>query len=336
MPLFHELIRELFMRMAYLALSIPAICLAQAQGQPRLVIDAMNYDFGEIAPGAKVTHRFKASNAGTAPLTIVNLNPSCGCTSTLLGKKVLAPGESTELEVSFNSIGQSGTVHKSVQVVSDDPANPNLNLTFVAEILPGVIANTKWVLFPDLVRTDHRKAVVKFRSSTGQPIHATDVTLSEAPWLGVTTREVDTGLWVEFELLAQRLPMGKLTGIDTVDVHVVNPAPSIINLSVRWDQRPPVVITPEKVTWVGTAGRELSTTVVLRHRESKAFRIINIRTSQPLLKVTGIAAKAATTQTFKVVLSADAEPGTQDNKVFVTLDTPGHPELEIRVLSSLL
>ena len=126
------------MRLTFLALLVPAICMAQTVGQPRLRLDEPHYEFGRIAPGATVTHRFKASNEGDRPLTISRLNPSCGCTSTLVGKSTLAPGESTELEVTFNAAGHPGLNQKSVEVVSDDPTQPVQTLSFGAEVMQDI------------------------------------------------------------------------------------------------------------------------------------------------------------------------------------------------------
>ena len=58
-------------------------------------------------------------------------------------------------------------------------------------------------------------------------------------------------------------------------------------------------------------------------------------TSNPLLTVTGIRPGAAVRQEVQVQFSSKATPGVYDERAFLTLDTPGHPELEIRVAASL-
>jgi hypothetical protein len=323
------------MRLVHLALFMPAICLAQAPSQPRLNLPEPSYDFGKIPPGQKVTHRFKATNAGTAPLTITQVNPGCGCTSSVVGKDTLAPGESTELEVSFDPAGMRGLAQKSVQVLSNDPVEPSQVITFQADVLPAVVASTDQVQFTGLVRRDRRKASVKLESETGQPIRVTNVELSPAPWLGVTTREVGNDAWVDFDLLARRLPAAKLSGVDTVTLHVANLGPSTVQLSVRWERLPPVTATPGKIAWAEPAGRELRAAVVLQARQGRPFRILSARTSNPLIRVAGFQHPAASRQEVQLILSDQAKPGTYDEKAFFTLDTPGHPEMEVRIVASL-
>jgi len=323
------------MRLALLALFLPAICLAQSAGQPRLSLDPRSYDFGRIAPAQPVTHAFKASNSGSAPLTITKVNPSCGCTSSVVGQRTLAPGESTLLEVTFNPAGYRGMARKSVQVLSNDPLEPDQAITFDVEVLPAVLPSTEQVLFTDLVPKDRRKASVKLETENGQPILVTHADLSPAPWLGVVTRPEGKDQWVDFDLLAHRLPANKLSGLDTVILHVSNPEPSDIKLTVRWERRAPVVATPDKVAWAETAGQDLRAALVLKDRQNHPFRILSARTSNPLLTVTGIRPGAAVTQQVQVLLSAKAKPGVYDERAFLTLDTPGHPEFEIRVAASL-
>src|SRR5208283_709756 len=118
------------MRIPALVILAPVICMAQPA--PHISFDAVDFDFGKISADAKVTHRYKVTNTGQAPLNITGVNPACGCTSTVLGKCTLGPGEGTEIEVTFNPAGYQGPAHKSIQVVSDDPATPRVFLTFQA------------------------------------------------------------------------------------------------------------------------------------------------------------------------------------------------------------
>jgi len=323
------------LRKAHFLLAVPAICLAQAPAQSRLVLDATDHDFGKLAPGTAVTHRFKATNGGNAPLTINHLSPSCGCTSTVVGKSFLLPGESTELEVTFNPEGQSGLVHKSVRVESDAAVDPIQTLTFQAEVLPDILPSTTTVRFQDLLRADHRKASVRLSSGTAKGISLSDVDLSEAPWLGVATREEGRDLWVDFELLASRLPKDKLHGDDTVRLHVSNPNPSEVNLTVHWELRAPVLAVPGRIAWAGPAGQDRSMAVRLNSRNRKPFRILSARTSNPLIQVSAPSPKAAPSQAIQVRMLPSAPAGVYEDSVTLTLDTPGRPVFEFRVSAAL-
>lgn len=94
-----------------------------------------HYDFGKIKAGEKVIHDFVIQNKGGDTLKINNVQAGCGCTAAKPGKNILLPGESTKINVKFDSNGRKGKQNKTVNVNSNDKANPNLLLTFTADII---------------------------------------------------------------------------------------------------------------------------------------------------------------------------------------------------------
>lgn len=83
------------------------------------------FDFGNISQGDIVEHVFVFTNTGNAPLVISNAKGSCGCTVPNYARETaIAPGESSEMTVRFNSRGKSGNQIKSVTVYSNAQNNP--------------------------------------------------------------------------------------------------------------------------------------------------------------------------------------------------------------------
>ena len=323
------------MRGLLLAMAVSVAGVAVDAPRPRLTADAVFHDFGRVAADGQVSHRFKLGNSGAAPLNIGRVRHSCGCTSTLLGKQILAPGESTELEVGFNGLGQSGLVTKTVTVESNDPVSPAVVLTFQADLPGDVKAIPDQVLFQDLQPGARRKLSVKLVSSQGRPIRVGSVDLSEAPWLGVATREEQDAAYVDLDLRAAHLPMGKLAGTDTIALHLFSPSASIVHLDVRWEKRARITAKPAKVVWAQAAGQPLAAWVTVSQHGGQPFRILSARTSNPLVQVLELPVVSASRHRFRVVLGEAATPGHYDEKVTLSLDAADQPELELRV-SALL
>jgi hypothetical protein len=76
------------------------------------------HDFGKIKQGVPVTHEFKFTNSGKAPLIIVNAQPSCGCTTPDWTKTPVGPGESGFIKATFNA-GVAGPFNKTVTVTAN-------------------------------------------------------------------------------------------------------------------------------------------------------------------------------------------------------------------------
>ena len=92
------------------------------------------YDFGTIKDGEIVTHTFRFRNTGDVPLVIQNASASCGCTVPEKPEAPIAPGQTGEIKVRFDSSNKLGSTNKTVTVTANtDPAISFLMLKGVVE-----------------------------------------------------------------------------------------------------------------------------------------------------------------------------------------------------------
>lgn len=80
--------------------------------------DSESFDFGKIKQGEPVTHEFKFTNAGSVPMIITNVAPSCGCTSPDWTKEVIPPGGKGFIKATYNA-ASPGAFNKSLTVTSN-------------------------------------------------------------------------------------------------------------------------------------------------------------------------------------------------------------------------
>lgn len=98
-----------------LSLALPAQPAAGALSWDTLAIDRVA---ALGAPSEDVTFHFR--NSGNAPVTIIYIQTSCGCTTAALDKQVYAPGESGDLKVTYRFGGQVGPQEKAISVTTSD------------------------------------------------------------------------------------------------------------------------------------------------------------------------------------------------------------------------
>jgi uncharacterized cupredoxin-like copper-binding protein len=106
----------------------------QKANAPKASFQKETHDFGTITEGETVKTEFTIKNEGKSDLQILKTKATCGCTATDPEKKVLKPGESTNINVSFNSTGKEGNQTKQITVVTNDPERPTVKLTIKANI----------------------------------------------------------------------------------------------------------------------------------------------------------------------------------------------------------
>jgi uncharacterized cupredoxin-like copper-binding protein len=92
------------------------------------------WDFGQVKEGEVLKHEFILKNDLRITMNITRVDTSCGCTASKVKKKVLAPGESTTLEVNFNSKGRSGPTQQFVYVQTDNLDKPVIRFKIKADV----------------------------------------------------------------------------------------------------------------------------------------------------------------------------------------------------------
>lgn len=95
-----------------LALVVPIVLfLRTAQLRAELECPQPGVDKGEVRSGLSLSHRFSVSNRGPESLEVTDVRPSCGCLAPKLEKRILQPGESTELLLEVNTLTQPAGLH---------------------------------------------------------------------------------------------------------------------------------------------------------------------------------------------------------------------------------
>jgi len=101
---------------------------------PRIQMQELTFDFGEIYQLAEVTHEFPFTSTGKSTLTIGAITASCGCAVVTPSKKDFAPGEQGIIKVVFNSLRYRDRVSKHIYVDTNDPVTPRVILTMTGVV----------------------------------------------------------------------------------------------------------------------------------------------------------------------------------------------------------
>ncbi len=107
----------------------------QMANAPVANFNTLDYDFGEMKQGDKKDYTFTLTNGGKSDLQIRNVRSSCGCTAVAPSKKVVSPGETVPIKVTFDSRGKRGRQSKSITVITNDPKNPTSTLRVSSNII---------------------------------------------------------------------------------------------------------------------------------------------------------------------------------------------------------
>jgi len=114
--------------------AVPAL----GQGAPRIELDEMRQDLGDISQRETYDYKFSVHNRGNADLVIEKVKPSCGCTVARFDE-VIAPGKTgyVYFEILDEKIG-AGRFEKKATIHCNDPEHPTMTVSLAGNVLQRV------------------------------------------------------------------------------------------------------------------------------------------------------------------------------------------------------
>tara|TARA_B100000459_G_scaffold21124_1_gene10423 strand:+ start:604 stop:1071 length:468 start_codon:yes stop_codon:yes gene_type:complete len=86
---------------------------------PKFSFQEEEHNFGDINDGDIVSHTFKFTNSGEAPLIISKATAACGCTVPQWPRQPIPVGGSGEIKVQFDSSNKPGMQNKVVTITAN-------------------------------------------------------------------------------------------------------------------------------------------------------------------------------------------------------------------------
>ncbi len=186
------------MRVVVALAALTILCVASLQAAPQLMMQDTVYDFGYVPQNAHISHIFWLKSVGTDTLKIVKVTPGCGCTQAPIDKEMLAPKDSTRLEIIFNTGSYIGPVEKTPRVSFNDSIGEHI-IHFRANVeqrpdstFPLVISPYKLDIsqFGEKPRTEIRFTI---RNVTTQPLKTDLISYSSDYFQVELPKSIDAG-----------------------------------------------------------------------------------------------------------------------------------------------
>jgi hypothetical protein len=203
-----------------------------SEDAPRAAPVETRHAFGTIGTGMKGSHRFEIRNAGGGPLTLSRGSSSCSCTVSDFesdaggspdSKKVVLPGESTFVTVTWQGKPPGGPFQQQVTILSDDPRRPEIVFVVEGTVVSAWRAVPDSITLPPLATSTGGQAAATVYTYGAEPPELGDVTIDHpetAPFFSLATVPLSAadvaaepgatgGFRVEVEVLPG-LPLGPL------------------------------------------------------------------------------------------------------------------------------
>ncbi len=127
--------RRMFLMMRLVLLFLVGTFNYAFAGDATVASDSKLWDFGQVSQGEILEHTFVLKNDYTQDMHIKHVRATCGCTTVALEKKIVAPGESVDIAVKFDTRGYSKIVKQFVHAHIVQPEESVIKFSVQADIL---------------------------------------------------------------------------------------------------------------------------------------------------------------------------------------------------------
>lgn len=309
----------------------PERSAAAAPSGPRLEVEKLLVDMGQVTPGPQIRFVFPIRNAGTAPLEIVRVNPGCHCLSAEFDRR-LAPGARGAIRVVFDTGGRRGAIEKHVTVESNDPAATRVVLTLKAALHEAVEVTPGEDVTLPLNPGESAQQEVILRSFETKTLQVTKVVCSSpGTEAHVLNREQIMqrvpGDPARFQIVQLSFPSSEKAFDETVTIHTNSPARPRITVRLYGVPRTAVTASPPRLYFgsVASTGGEPAMRVVSLFRRQGGFKVVGVDAPDSHVRVTVNPDASGTLCDVVVTYRGGWKPGTVEGTITIHTDDPQRP-----------
>ena len=318
--------------------------LAQgATAVPKATIAEPIKDVGVVPKGDKIAHDFVIRNEGTVPLEITDVRPACGCTVAKFDHTI-APGQTGKVNLEIDTATFGGPVAKGATVFTNDPANPQIELTVRADVEPFIQVKPGYARYITVQGEKEKGHIVQtLWSPDGAPLEVVSVE-SPYPYLKVAFHEATAEerltdapgrQWkIDMTLDHDAAPVGALAGY--LLVHVNHPKQKLVQIPISGFVRPVIAVTPPIANFGSIELKEPKKAVLnIRAFSTEPIRITSIDAG------IGVDAQLEPVQEgreyqVRLTLKPDIGKGPINHKITIHTDSPKQPTIEVDLTGTVL
>jgi len=299
--------------------------------KPKIVIEPMEYDFGETTQGAVVKHTFVVKNTGDAPLEIT-ARPSCGCVTPYFDK-VIEPGKEGKIEAELRTAGFRGAQIKTIQVTSNDPDNPNLTLRLTTTIRVAIEVKPSEQIQIALKTDAPTVQEAEIVSNTDEPLEVQEVRVN-VPFARAETQKIDDKRTKVIITVNPDAPAGRNAILVTARTN--SAAMPQVNIALNYEKG--IIVTPTTVFFgaINSATPLPVERVVTVSRSDKGFQVKKFEVDDPNIEVRHEATEDGKQHRFILRYKGGWQPGTVRKNLLIETDDPQQAQLRVSLMANVL
>ncbi len=289
---------------------------------------AISHDFGVVARGAEVSHKFHIKNLYTQDIQVSNVTTSCGCTAPRFDQTPVKTGGETIVEISMDTYKFQHLKTSTVTVQFSQPRFAEVKIPVQVYIRSDVVFTPGSVNFGAVTVGTKTDRTVEI-AYAGRPDWKIDKVVTGDPNVeakAVETSRNEASGTVNYRLDVSLLPGAPVGFLRKQMTLVTNDAqggqiPLLVQARVEGD----VTITPS-VVQLGTVtpGGAATKTVLLRSNKPFVIEKVECDSNRQAFRMPALEKEAKTVHVLSLAFTAPNQTGQFTEKFIVTI--AGRPE----------
>lgn len=303
--------------------------LGHAVAASRLEVESAVFDFGAVDQGQSVEHAFRLHNVGDAPLRVLDVKSTCGCTAGVVAGDEVPPGGDGWVTVRLDTARLAGPISKVVTIYTDDAATPVAGLTLTGQVLADLVVSPTHLYLGRIRRGEPVRQEIHVLS--GRPGTAYAVAWAEetSPLLTATVEPLaeGEGQRVVVELPAD-LPLGRVN--DRILLHTTSPSVPTLIVPVFGSVEGDVLVLPPQVSFGVTRPADAPVReLYIRNRGRRPVQVTSVALSEDVATYELATVREGIEYRLTLRLREDLPPGKIEGKVEIQTDHPGETRVSI-------
>jgi hypothetical protein len=251
------------------------------EGTPRMELSSAEWDFGTKWYGEPCATEITIANTGDAPLRILNVRSSCGCTVARPKKRELLPGESDTMSLTYNTKRAKRKVSQTITLETNDPQQRQVAIRVTGEVkhlFEATPANR--ITFGKIERDEVATETVELRNNRAEKVFLKLKPDDKPLPFDVKLEEVEPGVF--YKLSATTKPPLKL-GSNSAKILLETGLKEFpaIEIAASVYIAPRVAVTPPRLSVTSRVTKRFQRLVSVTYSGDKPVAIKEIRSSHP-------------------------------------------------------
>ena len=149
------------------------------------IVGGDTIDWGEVG-GGELEQELRLVNAGGGTLEILNIKPSCGCTTAPIDKDKLASGEEATVKVTMDVATRTGPTQKTITITTNDSTQPNRLVYLKANVVRDIAAEPSHFLISGVQPGETGSSTINIVNTGTEPITVQPPKLAGSTLMRVT------------------------------------------------------------------------------------------------------------------------------------------------------